>query len=344
MTNRSKGVNRMISANRTGAYISSLRKAKDWTQQELAESLHVTHQAVSQWEKGASFPDVALLPELARLLGVSVDDLLSGETQPRTHRATAGALVEELARGQPREAARLVRDDPAGVDAMIDAAPLARPSQIEGIVANLNGFQFTLEQAVSLAPFVSQAVLGSILDGAALEQVDGEILTELAPFIATETLDRLAQQMAAGAISRDQLADLAPFLSKGTLRTLVRGILDGDQGLPRKYLSQLAPFLDRETLEAFILNLPDGPLPIEQVVELAPFAGQSTLERLIDRLETPDQIDEYLEELAPFLSRATLQQVIVRFKGTMTTEKLIALAPFLGQEGLDAVLRRGARA
>lgn len=328
----------MISANRTGAYISSLRKTRDWTQQELAEKLHVTHQAVSQWEKGASFPDVGLLPELGRLLGVSVDDLLNGAPLPRTHRATPGSLVEEIAHGRPDEAARLVQGDPQGVEAMLTAAPLARPSQMDAVLGSLAGYEFTLRQAMELAPFVSQAALQTLLDRALDGPVEREILEGLAPFVATDTLDKLACQIAAGDLSHDLLGSLAPFLSKPTLKALALDLLNGGSQMPPESLSELAPFLDHETLETFLLHLPDGPLPLEQVAELAPFASQATLERLISRVETPTELGDYLQELAPFIRQSTLQKIIQQSHGRLTPQQVLNLAPFLGQETLDALV------
>lgn len=57
--------------------IASLRKQKGLTQEELANALGVTNQAVSKWESGQCCPDIQLLPAIARLFGVSVDELLS---------------------------------------------------------------------------------------------------------------------------------------------------------------------------------------------------------------------------------------------------------------------------
>lgn len=62
-----------------GQFILGLRKAKGMTQKELAGELHVTDKAVSKWERGISCPDIALLPELANVLGVTVSELLNGE-------------------------------------------------------------------------------------------------------------------------------------------------------------------------------------------------------------------------------------------------------------------------
>ena len=59
--------------------ISELRKAKGVTQEQLANSLGVSFQAVSKWENGISVPDTLLLPQIAEYFNVSVDYLLCGE-------------------------------------------------------------------------------------------------------------------------------------------------------------------------------------------------------------------------------------------------------------------------
>ncbi len=63
----------------TGAVIRKLRETKKMTQEELAEKLYVSSKAVSKWETGQGFPDISLLEPLAKALGISVIELLSGE-------------------------------------------------------------------------------------------------------------------------------------------------------------------------------------------------------------------------------------------------------------------------
>lgn len=58
-----------------GKQIKALRLAKEVKQEELAEYLGVSFQAVSKWETGASVPDIALLPNLAVFFGVTIDEL-----------------------------------------------------------------------------------------------------------------------------------------------------------------------------------------------------------------------------------------------------------------------------
>ncbi len=63
-----------------GARIARLRKEKKMTQDEIAERLNVSPQAVSKWENDQSCPDILLLTEIADLFGITTDVLLRGES------------------------------------------------------------------------------------------------------------------------------------------------------------------------------------------------------------------------------------------------------------------------
>ncbi|MDU4959230.1 MAG: helix-turn-helix domain-containing protein [Sporomusaceae bacterium] len=68
----------MDSQQMVGRRIAALRREKGYTQENVSTVLKVTPQAVSKWEQGHALPDALLLPSLARLLGVSIDRLLTG--------------------------------------------------------------------------------------------------------------------------------------------------------------------------------------------------------------------------------------------------------------------------
>lgn len=68
--------------NTLGNRIAQFRKEKGFTQEDMAQMLDVSPQAVSKWENDLTCPDISLLPKLAQILGVSVDTLLSGKTEP----------------------------------------------------------------------------------------------------------------------------------------------------------------------------------------------------------------------------------------------------------------------
>ncbi len=327
----------MINAQRTGAYISKLRKSKDWTQQELAEKLHVTHQAVSNWEKGDTYPDIAVLPELARVFHVSVDDLLNGEPGPRGGRVTAGSVVEELARGHPQDAARLVEQDPEeGIQAILEAAPLTKPSMMNQVMKNMENISFKLEHIVELAPFVAPDVLQSLLANITLDSIPGEAVCELAPFVGREALDSLITRVDEGALKLENLATLAPFIDPKTLRDRVLRQSDQEAMKP-EHLEEMAPFLDKDTLEQLVARLAESAITIDFVTSLAPFASRATVDRLLNQFE--EVPGEYLSELAPFVGRERLKTILMQQKGGLSPEEIVAIAPFLDRETLGDLIR-----
>lgn len=62
-----------------GKFIAQRRKQANLTQMQLAEKLNITDRAISKWETGKSLPDASIMLELCGLLGITVNDLLSGE-------------------------------------------------------------------------------------------------------------------------------------------------------------------------------------------------------------------------------------------------------------------------
>ena len=75
-----------------GKRIASNRKRMQLTQDQLAEQLGVTAQAVSKWENDQSCPDIAMLPRLAEIFGISTDELLGREAPPPIFQ---GEVVED---------------------------------------------------------------------------------------------------------------------------------------------------------------------------------------------------------------------------------------------------------
>lgn len=78
----------------TGAVIKKLRENKKMTQEELAEKIYVTSKAVSKWETGRGFPDISLLEPLAKALGISVIELLSGDCVQNRNKAANMAKTQ----------------------------------------------------------------------------------------------------------------------------------------------------------------------------------------------------------------------------------------------------------
>lgn len=112
--------------NETGKRISNLRKQKNMTQVELADRLNISYQAVSNWERGESMPDISKLPELAYVFGGSIDDILGNSGQSR--------IIEKVIAGNISD---ISRDENINVSDIIKTAPLLKPIQITNCLRNV---------------------------------------------------------------------------------------------------------------------------------------------------------------------------------------------------------------
>ena len=117
-----------------GRRIARLRLARTATQERLAKELNVSPQAVSKWENDINYPDISLLPDLARFLGVSVDELLSGASA--SAQETAAAQENAAVRESAAEVVSVAADEPAE----IVEEPTEQDNQ--GIATQSSGFSF----------------------------------------------------------------------------------------------------------------------------------------------------------------------------------------------------------
>lgn len=81
-----------------GKFIAERRKCAGLTQMQLAEKLGITDRAVSKWERGKALPDSSVMLELCGLLGITVNDLLSGEVISMDDNQKNEQLLLEMAK------------------------------------------------------------------------------------------------------------------------------------------------------------------------------------------------------------------------------------------------------
>ena len=149
--------------NTIGKQISALRREKGLKQEDIAQALDVSSQAVSKWENDQSCPDISLLPKLTRLLGVSVDTLLSGEEEK-----PAAELVPEQKRKDIKDMMlRVVIDSEDGEKVRINVPMVLLQVATEtGIgMVEISGSSaiknIDWEQIINL---VQQGVVGNLLE------------------------------------------------------------------------------------------------------------------------------------------------------------------------------------
>ena len=81
--------------NKSGKFIARLRKEKNMTQEQLAEKMSVSINAVSKWERGLSFPDVSLYKKLCKELDMNIEELINGE-KDKSEEAKEKAIISTI--------------------------------------------------------------------------------------------------------------------------------------------------------------------------------------------------------------------------------------------------------
>ena len=322
----------MFDTVKVGRIISQKRKEHNMTQMQLADALGISFQAVSNWERGNSMPDISKLPELAELFGCSIEELLGGG-------ASAGN-VEKLAKGEGQG---------LSLGEIAEVAPVLTPE--------------VLDEAVESARRGTPDACGdsSFREGAEGESDDEDFDEDIEEELEDDFDEEIDEEDEEGEDEEDE-DEPRRFHAfwKRTGRGARAHIRDGKtvyilgaekSGEKRKdkakskrlkELVMLAPFLSSERLRELVEELRGEGYTVSELVPLAPFLSEEDLDALVE-LAAAD--DGELAALAPFLSQETLKKLAER--SGVKSGQLIALAPFLSEEALEELvigaLERGER-
>lgn len=287
----------MFDTMKVAGKIREARISQNMTQMNLADAMEVSYQAVSNWERGNSMPDISKLKQLSQILNISLDELLMTDSAKTLNR-----IINKEERENAMENT-FNAEDAITLEEIQDIAPLLPPDDMEKLVDDSIEQQgkeeLNLSSIVGLAPFLDKEYLGKLVQRAHIDSL--RELAGLAPFLNKETLDSLV-------LSTDPQKDmhgiisLAPFLGKPTLDKLVQKMLPLNS---LRELAGLGPFLSKETLDSLVLSA-DPQKDMHGIVSLAPFLQKETLDKIS---ETATEKGILIAGLCPFLSQESLQKI-----------------------------------
>lgn len=211
-----------------GRRIAGYRKEKGMTQMGLANELGVSYQAVSNWERGESMPDIAKLEDLSREFSVSIDEILGNDKKSKA--------VETLSSGEMPENMKEV---------LPEILPIMTPNQIEESVERIKKDTWDFSYLISIAPFITKDVVSEMLEKYKSETLTISQLLSIAPFADKEIISSLALNLKEE-LSLPQICGLAPFLKQGVLDKVIKNCVN--RPLTNSEQMSLFPFLERETL------------------------------------------------------------------------------------------------
>ena len=243
----------MFDTMKIAGVIKQARIDKDMTQMQLADAMGVSYQAVSNWERGNSMPDISKLEDLCRALEITVEQLLGMETRTaeavnkviREEELTVEDLKEVAPVLQPKELKKQMKTEKKRrklkLDAIADLAPFLGRQELEELIADVE--MVDLDGLEDIAHFLGQDALGRLverLDVDALEDIE-----DIAPFLSRETLGKVVSRCK-GAGNMETIANPAPFLGKEVLDKLVDDLIEAEFDPETTDLSDLYPFISKE--------------------------------------------------------------------------------------------------
>lgn len=83
----------MVNKSTFGQFLRQKRNEKGMTQKELAEKLFLSESAISKWEKGKSYPDITMIPDICSVLDISEHELISGANDTEYHEMKRDARI-----------------------------------------------------------------------------------------------------------------------------------------------------------------------------------------------------------------------------------------------------------
>ena len=296
---------------RIGQTIARLRREQNLTQMALADLMGVSFQAVSNWERGQSMPDVSKLPELADIFSVSVDELLGRQAPPIVTHAMKDDLDEYL------------QSAPVSLPEAVQVAPVLLPGHMEQITDQLLG----LRDLLSLTKLVRDEASARASAAELPADIRAPELIDLLPYLSTEKVDALLRGNAA---DEAFVSACLPFASSRLL-TEIASTWERDG----RDIQPLLPFLPTEAVERIASGRMEAGQPWHS---LTPFLRTSTVDRIVCAMEARG---ESISALAPFMSSGALERI---FLDRLRQKKPVrSLLPFVGSDLLSRLADASAK-
>lgn len=220
----------MFDTRKFGAYVSKLRKEADMTQSALADRIGVTRQSVSSYERGDSFPDIAILMTIADIFHVTVDTLIhAGEpTEGEAH------ILKQAAKGD----SDIVADC---IDDVVQLAPFLKPSMLNHLAANLKKDGIDLSHLVSLAEYLGSDTMQDLIDSITINTADEALLSMLLPFLDTASKAVIFEKILSRELDWRLIKPLLPH-AEYLISQIEAAVMDG--ALPPDALSIVSAYVN----------------------------------------------------------------------------------------------------
>ncbi len=218
----------MFDTMKFGKALSTLRKRADMTQNEVADRLNLSRQAISKYERGESFPDISVLVMIAELFDVTLDELI-GYGDP-----TGGesSLLQSIAQGISDVVAENIAD-------VVNLAPLLKPSILAKLSQQFGRQGIDISDIVALAEYLNDDAVVRLIETATFDDIGDELLARFIPMLNRASKEAIFQKILNGEMDWHFIAALLPYADYITTQ-IEAAVVAG--ALPREALDILAEY------------------------------------------------------------------------------------------------------
>ncbi len=200
----------MFDVMKFGRALSKLRKNADMTQNEVADKLNLSRQAVSKYERGESFPDISVLVLIAELFDVSLDELI-GYGDPTEGES---AILKSAARGKNDIVAENIAD-------VVNLAPLLKPSLLTKLSGRFKAQGVDISSLLVLADYLSDETVSDLMENASFDIFTVDVLEKFIPFLNRQSIENILERVMNGEADWHLLEPLSPYINHSIIEAAV---------------------------------------------------------------------------------------------------------------------------
>ena len=190
----------MFDTMKFGKALSTLRKQADMTQNEVADRLNLSRQAISKYERGESFPDISILVMIAELFNVTLDELINyGE--PTKGEST---ILKNVAKGNADIIAENIAD-------VVNLAPLLKPSILIKLSHQFEKQGIDISDIITLAEYLNDESVVTLIENATFDDINNELLEKFIPMLNHNSKEVIFQKILDGEMDWHFIKTLLPY-------------------------------------------------------------------------------------------------------------------------------------
>jgi len=190
----------MFDTMKFGKALSTLRKEADMTQNEVADRLNLSRQAISKYERGESFPDISVFVRIAELFHVTLDQLV-GYGNPTQGESS---ILKNVARGN----ADIIADN---ITDVVNLAPLLKPSVLTKLSQQFEKQGIDISDIITLAEYLNDDAVVRLIEKASFDDISDEFLGKFLPMLNHASKEVIFQKILEGEMDWKFIKVLLPY-------------------------------------------------------------------------------------------------------------------------------------